>query len=164
EYLEQRARVPGEVRFGSTDGEADLAARESTVTGHEEDPRRGLEGRRVLVIGASSGIGRSFAQQALAAGARVVITARRAERLDEIVGSSPDGVAVTGDVRDRDDCLGMVSEAARSLGELDLIVYAAGAASLRPLMETTDEDWAVALETHVMGVHHVVQAALGHMA
>jgi NAD(P)-dependent dehydrogenase (short-subunit alcohol dehydrogenase family) len=134
------------------------------VTGPESRAGRGLAGRRVLVIGASSGIGRSFALQALEDGARVVVTARRAERLAEMVGTSGNAMAVTGDVRDRHDCERMVTAAAGYLGQLDLIVYAAGTASLRPLVETTAEDWAMVLETHVVGVHHVVQAALGHLA
>jgi NAD(P)-dependent dehydrogenase (short-subunit alcohol dehydrogenase family) len=123
-----------------------------------------LAGRRVLVIGASSGIGRSLALRSLGDGARVVVTARRAERLAEIVGGTSNGLAVTGDVRDGDDCRRMVTEAAEFLGELDLIVYGAGSAPLRALVETTDEDWALVLETHVTGAHRVVQAALGHMA
>ncbi len=130
----------------------------------EHGSGRGLAGRRVLVVGASSGIGRSFALRALDAGARVVVTARRAERLAELVDGTANGVAVAGDVRDDLDCLRMVAEAVRSLGELDLIVYGAGSASLRPLVETTDEDWALVLETHVLGAHRVVRAALGHMA
>lgn len=125
---------------------------------------RSLAGRRVLVVGASSGIGRSFALQALADGARVVVTARRAERLAEIVETSGHAFAVTGDVRNRRDCERMVTVAADHLGELDLIVYGAGSASLRSLVDTTDEDWAMVLETHVIGVHHVVRAALGHLA
>jgi NAD(P)-dependent dehydrogenase (short-subunit alcohol dehydrogenase family) len=136
------------------------------VTGRQGSSGYGLADRRVLVIGASSGIGRSFALQALAGGARVVVTARRADRLAAIVDTAANGVAVavTGDVRDRADCHRMVSEAARYLGELDLIVYGAGTASLRPLTETTDEDWAMVLDTHVIGVHHVVRAALDHLA
>jgi NAD(P)-dependent dehydrogenase (short-subunit alcohol dehydrogenase family) len=135
-----------------------------TAEATSPEPGTGLAGRRVLVIGASSGIGRSFAVRALAGGARVVATARRAERLAEVIGAAPDGVAVTGDVRDRLDCQRMVSEAGSALGELDLIVYCAGTAPLRPLIDTTEEDWASVLETHVMGVHHVVQAAIGHLA
>jgi NAD(P)-dependent dehydrogenase (short-subunit alcohol dehydrogenase family) len=138
------------------------------VTGPEieaaADPGTSLAGRRVLVIGASAGIGRSFAVQALAAGARVVLTARRAERLAELVKTNPAGVAVAGDVRLPDDCRRMVAEAAEALGQIDLIVYSAGTAPLRPLRETTADDWAAVLETHVLGLHHVVQAAMDHLA
>jgi NAD(P)-dependent dehydrogenase (short-subunit alcohol dehydrogenase family) len=135
-----------------------------TMPGDPPGSGGGLAGRRVLVIGASSGIGRSFAVQALAAGARVAVTARRAERLTEVIDAAPNGIAVAGDVRDRLDCRRMVSEATSSLGALDLIVYSAGTAPLRPLIDTTEEDWASVLETHVLGVHHVVQAAIGHLA
>jgi NAD(P)-dependent dehydrogenase (short-subunit alcohol dehydrogenase family) len=134
------------------------------MTKPEEDSKSGLAGRRVLVIGASSGIGRAFALRALESGARVVVTARRADRLAEIVEAEERALAVTGDVRDGDDCRRMVTEGANHLGQLDLIVYGAGAATLRPLTETSHEDWSLVLETHVVGVHHVVQAALGHMA
>ncbi|MGZ4784600.1 MAG: SDR family NAD(P)-dependent oxidoreductase, partial [Acidimicrobiales bacterium] len=57
-----------------------------------------LAGRRVLVVGASAGVGRAFAELAIRAGARVVLAARRAERLDEIVAAAGGGVAVAGDV------------------------------------------------------------------
>ncbi|HWE71114.1 MAG TPA: SDR family oxidoreductase [Acidimicrobiales bacterium] len=135
-----------------------------TESGDTSGSGGGLAGRRVLVIGASSGIGRSFAVQALAAGARVAVTARRAERLREVIDGAPNGIAVIGDVRDRLDCQRMVNEATSSLGQLYLIVYSAGAAPLRPLVDTTEEDWAVVFETHVLGVHHVVQAAIGQLA
>lgn len=134
------------------------------MTGPGKGSGSDLAGRRVLVIGASSGIGRSFALRALDGEARVVVTARRAERLAEVVDGAAGGVAVTGDVRDGDDCRRMVVEAVSSLGALDLIVYCAGAAPLRALAETSEEDWTSVLETHVIGAHHVVQAALEHMS
>jgi NAD(P)-dependent dehydrogenase (short-subunit alcohol dehydrogenase family) len=138
------------------------------VTGDESDAAasRGtsLAGRRVLVVGASAGIGRSFAVQALAAGARVVLTARRAERLAEVIVTAPDATAVAGDVRRPEDCERMVAEAIDTLGQIDLVVFCAGTAPLRPLRETTAEDWASVIETHVLGLHHVIQAALGHLA
>lgn len=122
-----------------------------------------LAGRRVLVVGASAGIGRAVAARAIADGAAVVAVGRRAERLAELVAGAGRARAVAGDVRDPGDCRRVVTEAADALGGLDLVVYCAGAAPLRPLADTTAEDWALVLDTHLLGVHHVVQAALGHL-
>jgi NAD(P)-dependent dehydrogenase (short-subunit alcohol dehydrogenase family) len=124
----------------------------------------GLADRRVLVVGASAGIGRSFAERALAQGASVAVVGRRRERLDDLVDEAASGVAVVGDVRSPADCVRIVNEAAQALGAIDLIFYSAGASPLRPLTDTTTDDWATVFETHVLGVHHIVQAALRHLS
>ncbi|HWE67398.1 MAG TPA: SDR family oxidoreductase [Acidimicrobiales bacterium] len=124
----------------------------------------GLKDRSILVVGASAGIGRCFAELALAQGGRVVATSRRADRLESLVGHSAHGHAVAGDVRNAEDCRRMVAEAVGALGQIDVVLYSAGVAPLRPMTSTTDEDWASVLETHVIGVHHIVQAVLGHLS
>jgi NAD(P)-dependent dehydrogenase (short-subunit alcohol dehydrogenase family) len=122
-----------------------------------------LAGRRVLVVGASAGIGRSFASRAITAGAAVAVVGRRAERLAELVEGAPASVVVAGDVRVPADCSRIVAGAAATLGGIDLLLYCAGSSPLRPLAETTAEDWATVFETHVLGVHRIVQEALPHM-
>jgi NAD(P)-dependent dehydrogenase (short-subunit alcohol dehydrogenase family) len=122
-----------------------------------------LADRRVLVVGASAGIGRAFAGRAIAGGATVAVVARRADRLTELVQGAPSAVVVTGDVRAPADCARIVSEAAVALGGIELLLYCAGSSSLRPLADTTADDWATVFETHVLGVHHIVQEALLHM-
>jgi NAD(P)-dependent dehydrogenase (short-subunit alcohol dehydrogenase family) len=126
----------------------------------------GLKGRRVLVVGASAGIGRAFAVRALDVGAHVVVTSRRADRLDALLADADTdlGLVAVGDVRKEEDCRRIVDEAASALGEIDLILYSAGVAPLEPLASTTAADWASVLETHVLGLHHVVQAALEHLS
>jgi NAD(P)-dependent dehydrogenase (short-subunit alcohol dehydrogenase family) len=126
----------------------------------------GLKGRRVLVVGASAGIGRAFAVRALDAGAHVVVTSRRADRLDTLLteADSDLGIVAVGDVRKEEDCRRIVAQAGSALGEIDLILYSAGVAPLEPLASTTAADWASVLETHVLGLHHVVQAALEHLS
>ncbi len=119
-----------------------------------------LASRRVLVVGASSGIGRAIAVRAVRRGGQVVMTARRADRLDEVVREAGGGFIAVGDVRIPDDCQRMVAEAAELLGEIDLLVYCAGVAPLRPFDQTTAEDWSQVLETHVIGAHQTVLAAL----
>ncbi|HEY3845077.1 MAG TPA: SDR family oxidoreductase [Acidimicrobiales bacterium] len=127
-------------------------------------PGLGLRHRRILVVGASAGIGRSFAARAIESGGRVVVTSRRADRLVELVGGAEQGHGVAGDVRQPRDCARIVAEAVDFLGAIDLVVYSAGVAPLRSMVATTADDWASVLETHVLGLHHIIQAALGHLS
>lgn len=123
----------------------------------------GLAGRGVLVVGASAGIGRSFAVRAAARGARVVAAARRAERLDEVVAEMGGGTAVAVDVRSGDD-LDRLAGAARAEGPLDVVLYAAAGSPLRHLADTTARDWEQVLATNVIGYNAVVRAVLPHLA
>jgi NAD(P)-dependent dehydrogenase (short-subunit alcohol dehydrogenase family) len=120
-----------------------------------------LEGKRVLVVGASSGIGRAVALRAVRQGASVVMSARRVDRLAELVDEAGGGVAVGGDVRDPDACVRIVEQAAATLGTIDLLLYTVGAAPLRYFADTTPEDWRQVLETNVIGPHQIIRAALG---
>ncbi len=72
-------------------------------------------------------------------------------------------MVVSGDVRVPADCSRIVTEAASALGGIELLLYCAGSSPLRPLADTTGDDWATVFETHVLGVHHIVQEALRHM-
>jgi NAD(P)-dependent dehydrogenase (short-subunit alcohol dehydrogenase family) len=123
-----------------------------------------LEGKRVLVVGASSGIGRAVALRMVRAGASVVMSARRADKLAELVAEAGGGVAVVGDVRDPESCRRIVEEAAATLGGLDLLLYTVGAAPLRYFADTTPEDWSQVLETNLIGPHQVIRAALASLA
>jgi len=123
-----------------------------------------LEGKRILVVGASSGIGRAFALRAIREGARVVVSARRAGHLAELISEAGGGAAVTGDVRVPADCERVAAEAAATLGAVDLLLYTVGAAPLRRFAETTAEDWRAVLETNLVGPHQVIRAALGSFA
>jgi NAD(P)-dependent dehydrogenase (short-subunit alcohol dehydrogenase family) len=129
------------------------------------DLEDGLRERRLLVIGASSGIGRALAVRAAQAGARVVATARRMERLDELA-LQGDGkiIPLMGDVTRESDCERLVDQAARALGGLDALIYAAGVSSLAPLLETDGETWRTVLQTNVIGAALTCRAALGHLA
>jgi NAD(P)-dependent dehydrogenase (short-subunit alcohol dehydrogenase family) len=92
------------------------------------------------VIGASSGIGEAIARRLAAEGARVALVARRADRLEEITGEINASVgeeralAVAHDVRDAELVPELFQRIARSLGGLDLVVYAAG------IMHEVDSD------------------------
>jgi len=123
-----------------------------------------LSDRKVLVVGASSGVGRAFATQAIAEGADVVLTARRADRLAEVVAEAGGGHAVVGDVSDPEACGQIVEQARAHLGTIDLVFYAAGAAPLQPLASTTTDEWRAVLETNVIGVQRMIGATMAHLA
>jgi NAD(P)-dependent dehydrogenase (short-subunit alcohol dehydrogenase family) len=132
-----------------------------------------LTGRRVLVVGASAGIGRGIAQAAVRAGATVAFGARRASQLEEAIASAGDGdgagagkgVVVTGDVRQDGGGAGLVADAVAALGgPLDLVVYTAAMSPLAMLGDTTFADWQAVLETNVIGAAMVATAAVRHLA
>ena len=106
-----------------------------------------LEGQVAVVTGASSGIGRAVARALAAEGASVVVTARRAERLDEVVGAiEADGgaaLAVAADVTDEADVDRLRDAALERFGQVDVLVNNVGVGSYGPLptMTVDDYDW-----------------------
>lgn len=119
-----------------------------------------LEGRRVLVVGASSGIGRAFAIRAVRAGAKVAMVARRADRLAELVAEAGGGEAIEADLRVPDDCARIGEAAATALGRLDVVLVTAGASSLTWIDEATADDWQLAVSTNLVGVNLTIQSLL----
>ena len=79
-----------------------------------------------MVTGASSGIGVRFAQVFAAAGAKVVVAARRADRLEALVAELPDALAVQCDVGVDDDCRALVDRTVEHYGRVDVLVNNAG--------------------------------------
>jgi NAD(P)-dependent dehydrogenase (short-subunit alcohol dehydrogenase family) len=120
-----------------------------------------LAGRRVLVVGASAGIGRAFAVRAVKAGAEVVLVARRAEALAEVVAEAGGGHAIAADICDEAGLTNLINEAA---GGIDLVVQCAGAAPLRLLADSDAEDWRRTLEINVVAVNRLIQALVPHVA
>jgi NAD(P)-dependent dehydrogenase (short-subunit alcohol dehydrogenase family) len=120
-----------------------------------------LAGARVLVVGASSGIGREVARQLGAGGARVVVAARRADRLAEVVAElGPGAGSVACDVRDPCQCDAVVAGAVERLGGLDAVVYATAVDPLVRLVDTDLDEWRRVYETNVFGASLVTRAAL----
>ena len=123
-----------------------------------------LDGKRVLVVGASSGVGREVARQVAAAGGRVVLAARRAdvlaEAVAEICGAGDEAHAQPLDVADQASCQSGVRVALETLGGLDGMVYAPGISPLMALAEATHEDWLRVLSVNLIGASHVTAAAI----
>lgn len=122
-----------------------------------------MRGRRVLVVGASAGIGAAVGEAVAEAGGKVVISARRQDRLDGLVRSWGSGAAVAADVTDAASVRSMVETAGRILGGLDLVVYVAGFGFLQPLAETDPERWVDIFRVNVIGANLVAGAALDRL-
>ena len=122
-----------------------------------------LAGKRVLVVGASAGIGRATAVAAVRDGAKVVLSARRADALAEAVAEAGGGVAVPGDVCLAEGPAELVAAAVAELGEIDLVLYTVGYAQLRRLIDTDADVWQITLGANLVGFNQLVRAALPHM-
>ncbi|MBV15241.1 MAG: short-chain dehydrogenase [Euryarchaeota archaeon] len=123
-----------------------------------------LEGRRVLVVGASSGIGAALAKAVVATGGQVAVSARRSDRLDELVAEMGGGHALPGDATDPGDARRVAEAAAEAMGGLDLMVYVAGYGVLQPLVETDPDTWTDVFRVNVVGANLAAAAALDHLS
>lgn len=115
-----------------------------------------------LVIGASSGIGRTTAVRLAELGYRTAAVGRRRHLLDEVA-TATGAVAIEADLTVSDDCERLVTEAVDALGPLDLIVHAASVSGLAVLADTDAEYWHRVLHTNVVAPSLVLRAALPHL-
>jgi NAD(P)-dependent dehydrogenase (short-subunit alcohol dehydrogenase family) len=119
-----------------------------------------LKDVRLLVVGASSGIGREFAIRATQAGASTVLVARRKDLLGEVAAEAGGGHVIAGDVANPQECARVVAEAIRVLGGIDVLLYCVGYAPLRAFAETSADDWRDVFAANVIGLHQIICAAL----
>jgi NAD(P)-dependent dehydrogenase (short-subunit alcohol dehydrogenase family) len=120
-----------------------------------------LDGKRLLVLGASAGIGRTTAIELAREGARVCAAARRLDRLQETVDAAGErAFARVCDVADEGDCQRVVEEAVAEMGGLDGVVYAPGISTFGPIEQITQADWHRVLGTNLIGVSVVLNAAI----
>lgn len=121
-----------------------------------------LSGARILVVGASSGIGRAYATTAAAEGAHVAVAARRADLLTALA-DEIGGVAVPLDIADGASVEAGVAQAVSALGGLDVLLIAAGISPLAILDETDAELWQKVYAVNVIGPNLVLRAAIPHL-
>lgn len=121
-----------------------------------------LDGRKILVTGASSGIGAATARALAAEGARVAVVARRETELVDVA-DDIGGSAHPADLRDVAASQLVVADAADALGGLDAVVNNAGVALVGTVADGDPEDWRTMLELNVLATLTVTQAALEHL-
>jgi NAD(P)-dependent dehydrogenase (short-subunit alcohol dehydrogenase family) len=124
-----------------------------------------LADRRILIVGASAGIGRAVARAASEVGARVAVAARRRDRLDELVAQlGSTAMATECDVRDGDAVPAAVDRVVEQFGGLDDLVYAAAVTKLGALDAAGADEWHEVLDTNLVGASLALRAAVPHLA
>jgi NAD(P)-dependent dehydrogenase (short-subunit alcohol dehydrogenase family) len=114
-----------------------------------------------FITGSSRGLGRELAKTVLAAGDRLVATARKPEDLDDLVAAYGDQVrAVALDVTDPAAARAAVAAATSAFGRLDVVVNNAGYANVNSIEDVAEDDFRKQFETNFFGVVNVTRAAL----
>ncbi|WP_217915725.1 SDR family oxidoreductase [Miltoncostaea marina] len=122
--------------------------------------------RVVLITGASSGIGAATARAAAAAGHRVVLAARSADRLDALageLGGPGRALAVRCDVTEWEDQRAMVARALDDMGRIDVVFANAGFGATRGFQQETVEHWRAMVLTNVLGAALTIRACVDEL-
>ena len=123
-----------------------------------------LAGKRCLVTGGGSGIGRAVARAFADEGASVVVAGRRAARLDETSAGRDAISTCAGDVAVAADARAMVEAAAARHGGLDVLFHAAGVLRRNEVLaETSQEEWDSDLAANLTGTFQVCRFAIPHL-
>jgi NAD(P)-dependent dehydrogenase (short-subunit alcohol dehydrogenase family) len=122
-----------------------------------------LDGQVALVTGASAGLGARFARVLHAVGATVVVTARRADRLDDLVDELPGTVAIAADMAVAADRERLVREALERAGRIDVLVNNAGISYTVGIEHETLEQFERAMEVNTTAVWHLTKLCAPHM-
>ncbi len=123
-----------------------------------------LEGEVALITGGGTGLGLAMAQRMAAAGAKVILAARRAALLRTAVETiGPQAGYVVCDVTRLKDATPLVARAERLFGPITILVNNAGIHLKKSALETSQEDFLGVLKTHVLGAHALTRAVLPGM-
>jgi NADP-dependent 3-hydroxy acid dehydrogenase YdfG len=126
-----------------------------------------IEGKVVVITGASSGLGEAAARRLSAEGATVVLGARRADRIQalvaELTAQGGKALAMTTDVTQCDQVKALVDTAAEQFGRVDVIINNAGLMPHSPLERLKIADWDRMIDVNLKGVMYGIAAALPHM-
>jgi NAD(P)-dependent dehydrogenase (short-subunit alcohol dehydrogenase family) len=121
-----------------------------------------LTGRRILVTGAASGMGRSIAELFTAEGAKLALVDRTADALKAVSGALG-ALALPLDVSSETEVVAAVAQAADKLGGLDGVVNAAGIYKAIPLADTDYETWRRFIDINLTGPYLICRAAVPHL-
>ena len=125
-----------------------------------------LDGKVALITGAGSGIGAAIAARFVADGAKICITGRRQEKLDQVVQSLPEGTVMTcaGDVTRLEDAERMVETALKFTGKLDVLVNNAAIDPGGTTVVDIDPDlWHKILDINLTGPMYLMKVSIPHM-
>ncbi|MCA9167942.1 MAG: SDR family oxidoreductase [Planctomycetales bacterium] len=121
----------------------------------------------VVITGASSGLGAATARHLAAAGAIVVLGARREDRINDLANELTDGganaIAVKTDVTDREQVKRLVDTAVEKFGRIDVMLNNAGLMQQSPLEAYKVDEWDNMIDVNIKGVLYGIAAALPHM-
>jgi NAD(P)-dependent dehydrogenase (short-subunit alcohol dehydrogenase family) len=123
-----------------------------------------LGNKRLLVVGASSGIGRGFALAASDLGANVACAARTKSAVQATAAATGGGPAIVGDVSVLADCDRIAGEAAHALGGLDAVFYTPAPGYHLLLRSHDPESWEAQFRPIVVGASNVTRAVLPHLS
>ncbi|PZM17188.1 SDR family oxidoreductase [Rhizobium tubonense] len=125
----------------------------------------GIEGKVVVITGASSGLGEAAARLLAKGGAKLALGARRLDRLQALAAelSLGDDAAVQTDVTDFDQVKNLVDRAAKLHGRVDVIINNAGLMPHSPLERGKIEDWDRMIDVNIKGVLYGIGAVLPYM-
>jgi meso-butanediol dehydrogenase / (S,S)-butanediol dehydrogenase / diacetyl reductase len=121
-----------------------------------------LKDKVVLVTGGGSGIGEAVARRFAAQGAKVGITGRRAEPLEQLA-ADIGAMALPGDITEAATVAQAVDRLAKRFGGLDILVSNAGIAIIGSIEKLDDAAWTSVMDTNLNGTRHAVRAALPHL-
>lgn len=127
------------------------------------DRHSNIAGTRMLIIGASSGIGYALAHAAHSRGASVALAARRMEVLSEL-SDRLDGSAYELDVADPSAIESVIGDVAAKFGRLDAVVFTSAVVPFALIEETDVHTWLHAYAVNAVGASHVLRTALPHLA
>ncbi len=123
-----------------------------------------LDGKVVVITGASSGIGEASAEALAAEGAAVVVAARRDERLEDLVrrinGNGGKALAVAADVTDEGQAHDLIRRTQDEFGRVDILVNNAGVMQLSKVEKGLSDEWRTMFEVNVLGLLYVTDAAI----
>jgi 3-oxoacyl-[acyl-carrier protein] reductase len=127
-----------------------------------------LQGRVALVTGAGRGIGKGIALELARAGCRVAVNyvtepEKAQATVDEIRQCGVEALAVEADVSIAAAVSSMVARVVRDLGGLDILVNNAGTQTWKPLLDVTEAEWDLVVNTNLKGCFLCTQAAARHM-
>ena len=123
-----------------------------------------LHGKTAIITGASSGLGEQFARSLSGAGARVILAARRIDKLNTLAAELNNARAIQMDVSDKQSVKSCFAELDQAGERIDICVNNAGIAILTPIFDEDDNDnFESIVQTNLMGVWHVTKAVANHM-